>query len=139
MAKPSPIPLADLRKTAEARLADARSLCDSGRYDGAIYLCGYAVEMALKVRLCKHLKWPEFLPAGLDDQLYRSIMTHKFDTLLSLSGREEKLKNSSLWVHWNTVATWEPDMRYKLGNATKAQAEDMIDAARELVKFLCSR
>lgn len=46
----------DLTSTARAHLADARLLARNGRYDGAVYVCGYAVEIALKARICRTLK-----------------------------------------------------------------------------------
>lgn len=41
-----------LKDIIQARLDDADALQVAGRYDGAIYLCGYAVELALKCRIC---------------------------------------------------------------------------------------
>src|SRR5437660_12799334 len=38
----------DLRAIARARLRDAQALLRAKRFDGAFYLCGYAVELALK-------------------------------------------------------------------------------------------
>jgi len=54
------IDVAELDKIAEARLDDARALLTASRYDGATYLCGYAVEVALKARVCRVLNWPTF-------------------------------------------------------------------------------
>jgi HEPN domain-containing protein len=48
--------LVDLTNLAKARLEDAELLNTHGRYDSAQYLCGYAVELALKTRICKTLK-----------------------------------------------------------------------------------
>jgi HEPN domain len=39
-----------LKAIADARIDDAQALFSAGRYDGAVYLCGYAVEVALKHR-----------------------------------------------------------------------------------------
>ncbi len=50
----------ELRQIARARLADAAALHDKRRYDGAIYICGYAVEVALKARICQTLSWNGF-------------------------------------------------------------------------------
>ncbi|NLJ29092.1 MAG: HEPN domain-containing protein [Deltaproteobacteria bacterium] len=49
------IAINDLRKIAQARFKDADVLLKAWRYDGAIYLCGYAIELALKARICKIL------------------------------------------------------------------------------------
>jgi HEPN domain-containing protein len=51
---------AELRKIARERLNDAKELLKAGRYDSAIYLGGYVVEIALKSRICKILKWKGF-------------------------------------------------------------------------------
>jgi hypothetical protein len=40
----------NLSETSRARLMDAEVLLQSERYDGAVYVCGYAVEIALKKR-----------------------------------------------------------------------------------------
>ena len=45
----------ELRALARARLKEAQILFAAKRYDAATYLCGYAVEMALKARICKTL------------------------------------------------------------------------------------
>jgi hypothetical protein len=45
----------ELHRIAQARLEDAEALFRSGRYDGAIYIGGYAIEMALKARICETL------------------------------------------------------------------------------------
>ena len=46
------ISIADLRAIAVARLDDAKALSANGRADGAAYVCGYAIELALKARIC---------------------------------------------------------------------------------------
>jgi hypothetical protein len=50
----------ELRTLARARLKDAQILFAAKRYGAATYLCGYAVEMALKARIGKTLGWANF-------------------------------------------------------------------------------
>jgi hypothetical protein len=71
------ISLAELDSIARAHLDDARALLAAGRFDGASYLCGYAVEVALKARICRTLNWPEFPSTGGEFQAYRSFQTHE--------------------------------------------------------------
>ena len=52
----------ELRKIASERLKDADALLAADRYDGAIYLGGYVVELALKSRICVVLNWKGFPP-----------------------------------------------------------------------------
>ena len=50
----------ELKQIARARLKDAEVLLGAKRYDGASYLCGYALEVALKAKICETLKWKSF-------------------------------------------------------------------------------
>lgn len=79
------ITLKDLRLIARARLQDSEVLFKAGRYDGAAYLAGYAVEIALKTRICKTLKWLGFPETAKEFENYASLKTHKLDVLLHLS------------------------------------------------------
>lgn len=115
---------------------DAEVLSHAGRYDGAIYLCGYAVEMALKARICRTLGWLGYPATSGEFQYYRSFQTHNLDVLLHLTGIEERMKRQWL-AEWSAVATWDPEVRYKpIGNATQQDAARMIDAAERLMRVL---
>lgn len=83
---------AELKRLAIARLADAETLSKAKRYDGAIYLCGYAIELGLKFRICKTLRWKAFPETSADFQGLMSFKTHELNTLLRLSGIEETVK-----------------------------------------------
>jgi len=126
----------DLTKIARARLRDAEVLYRSRRYDGAIYLCGYAVEIALKARICRTLSWPGDPSTGGEFQNYQSFRTHNLDVLLHLSGVEEKVK-TTLMTEWSAVTAWDPEARYKpIGSTTRQAAELMIASARVLLRTL---
>ena len=130
------IDVAKLRKIARARLNDAIALRKARRYDGAVYVCGYAVEVALKARVCKHLRWAGYPASGKEFENYKSFKTHNFDTLLTLTGVELMIKTKHM-AEWSGVAIWEPEMRYReVGSATQQDAEAMIDAARTLLSKL---
>jgi HEPN domain-containing protein len=128
--------LADLDLIARARLDDAKALLTAGRYDGAGYLCGYAVEVALKARICRVLNWSEFPSTSSEFQAYRSFQTHELDVLLRLSGQEPRIKGR-FFSSWNAVAIWKAESRYDIvGKIQKPDAESMIVAAEELLRVL---
>ncbi len=130
------IPVIELDKIARARLDDAKTLLSAGRFDGATYLCGYAVEVALKARICRTLNWPEFPSTSGEFQAYRSFQTHELDVLLRLSGQEPKIKQNHFTI-WNTVAVWKVESRYNvIGTAQQADAVAMIQAADGLLVVL---
>ncbi len=86
----------DLQKIARARLRDAEVLLRARRFDGSIYVCGYAVEIGLKARICRTLRWAGFPDSKTEFQGYASFRTHDLDVLLHLSGRESMIKTRVL-------------------------------------------
>jgi hypothetical protein len=76
----------ELRRIARARLGDAEALFAAHRYDGAMYLCRYAVELALKARICRTLHWDGFPSTAGEFASYQSFRTHNLDVLLNLAG-----------------------------------------------------
>ena len=130
------IQVGELENIALARLEDARALLAAGRFDGATYLCGYAVEVALKARICTTLRWQGFPNTRREFEGFRSFQTHELDVLLRLSGQEPRIKQDHFGV-WNKVATWKPETRYSaVGTAQEPDATAMISAAKELLAVL---
>lgn len=126
----------NLWDTARARLQDAETLLQSQRYDGAVYVCGYAVEIALKERICRTLNWPEFPSTRGDFISLQSFRTHDLDILLHLSGVEQEIKKERL-AEWSSVAAWNPEARYyPIGSTTAAEAAQMVKSAKVLLEAL---
>jgi hypothetical protein len=101
-----------------------------------VYLCGYAVELALKERICKTLGWQGFPETRQEMQGYRSFMVHDLDVLLHLSGVEQRIKTQHL-ADWSLVAKWEPQLRYQpICQTTRQHALDMLRAVQTLTRVL---
>lgn len=126
----------EVRRIASARLRDAKVLLAAKRYDGAVYLCGYAVELALKARICKTLKWPGYPESNKEFEPLKSFRVHDLDVLLRLTGREAAVKAGN-FVEWSAVAAWNPEARYKpIGSANAGDAKLMLESAAVLLKKL---
>jgi len=122
-----------LKKRARSKLKDADILLDNKRYDGAIYLCGYVIELILKARTCRTLNWTGFPETNNEFRNFQSFRTHNLDVLLSLSGLEEKIKLHHFF-DWNLVNQWNPEMRYAdVGIVTATEARAMINAVKNLI------
>jgi hypothetical protein len=123
----------DIKAIAKARLKDAQVLLRGNRFDGAIYLCGYAIELALKARICQTLKWGGYPASNAEISDYRSFKTHDLDVLLHLSGIEDKVK-ATLLAEWSAIAQWSPESRYSLiGKATRSDACLMVTSTKVLL------
>jgi HEPN domain-containing protein len=126
----------ELKQIARARLKDAEVLLSAKRYDGASYLCGYAVEVALKAKICEILKWKGFPSSNAEFRNYQSFKTHSLDVLLVLSGVEEKIKKR-YFRSWSVVAEWDPEARYEpAGKVSEGQARSMIESTKVLMAAL---
>ncbi|MBI4312373.1 MAG: hypothetical protein HY681_11420, partial [Chloroflexi bacterium] len=107
-----------------------------GRSDGAVYLCGYAVEMALKARICRTLRWEGFPETNAEFRDYQSFRIHDLAVLLHLSGIEHSVLDR-FPVQWAAVSKWNPESRYApIGTTSLQEATDMIEAARIIVRAL---
>ena len=122
----------EIEEIIQARLIDAEVLLDASRFDGSVYLCGYAIELGLKARICKTLQWDEYPTSGK----YSTFKTHDLDVLLHFTGLEDKVKLKHM-AEWFIVAQWNPEARYKpIGSIKKDDAKEMLDSAKELIKLL---
>lgn len=121
----------DLKSLALRRLEEAKLLRDNGYYDGAVYLCGYVVETALKARICKHLKQSHYQDTGQHKNIFS---THEFDRLLMLAGLSDQVnvahpRNRRLYANWSIVTEWKPEDRYSpIGTSTRDKADTVIEA-----------
>ena len=126
----------EIIKIAKARLEEAEILAASNRYEGAIYLSGYAIELGLKAKICKTLKWSGYPSTRNEFKEYSSFKTHDLDVLLHLSGSEKSVKNTFL-AEWSIVATWDPESRYNpIGQVSLNDAQLMISSVKTLMAKL---
>ena len=125
----------DLKKTSEERLDDVKVLYTNNRYDGAMYLSGYVLEIALKARICKLLNISEYPDDAKFKQVY---LTHDFDVLLKLSGLENELKTGdpSLFTDWSIVTGWNPIMRYQVMGKTKKDIRTMMVSLFNIFRWI---
>ena len=126
----------DLRAIAAARLDDAQILLANGRYDGAGYICGYAIELSLKARICDTLNWGGYPMTRKEFENLQTFKTHNLDVLLLLSGREHAIKQTH-FADWSIVGAWNPEARYTaVGSASQADAHAFVQSTAILLPIL---
>jgi len=94
----------DLQKMAEERVADAAVLLDAGRFHAAYYLCGYAVEYALKACIARQVREFDFP----DRKVVNDSYVHDLTKLLNVSRlaqlhRDEVDQSDSFAENWVIV------------------------------------
>jgi hypothetical protein len=120
---------AEYRAVAQERLADAQALFSAGRFAGAYYLAGYAIECALKACITR-----QFMRHDIPDrELVRRIYVHDLTALVRLAPgldqalRQERASDQQFEVFWTEVLRWSESTRY-LATNTRGNAADLITA-----------
>jgi HEPN domain-containing protein len=132
------------------RIKDASALIKSRRYPAALYIAGYAIEVALKYKICRSLQFRQGFPETKQELItchtsinqgniqplliqLGDIRNHDLNKLLFYSGEELKIKNN-FFSEWVIVAQWSPENRYKKIRVLQKTAELYFKAARKIIK-----
>jgi hypothetical protein len=112
----------DLQKMAEERVADAAALLDAGRFQASYYLCGYAIECALKACIARKTREFDFPDRKLANDSY----VHDLTKLLKVAAMDgllqvEEGRNHDFATNWAIVKDWSEASRYNAA-ITAAQA-----------------
>ncbi len=135
--------ISEQSKASKHRLDDARALLNAGRWRGAMYLSGYAVECLIKTKLmriygCRNLH-------ELEDELQRrnilashaTVFTHHLELLLRLTQTFDRLRqNRILWPQFSIINRWMPAWRYTSDLANRQDAEDFLEAVENLMNWI---
>jgi len=119
---------AEFQELAERRLAEAKALLDLGKWDGAYYLAGYAVELALKPCIIKMLMEADAFP---DRDLSKNCYTHAIEKLVVLAKLDGPRKvatdaDPELRANWLLARDWSEEKRYH--RIEEAEAKELYTA-----------
>lgn len=129
-----------LRKLAESRLDEARILLVNGKWTGAYYLTGLAIECALKSCLASEVKQHDFP----DKQFVNAMYVHNLENLFKLSAalwvslQAEMQGDARLAVNWSTIKDWDDGKRYSVVGELESKAlfESATEAPSGLMVWL---
>ena len=121
-----------LQAFAEQRLGDAEALLASERWSGAYSMSGYAVELALKARVLKHLAESDFVFGAAPQKMQlRDYWIHDLYKLIGYSGLESELTRQMsadprFAESWSVVKEWSEMARYH--ETSEIDAKDLLTA-----------
>lgn len=124
----SSVQQADFQALAQVRLDEAQLLFADGRYDGAYYLAGYAIECAVKACIAKPTTAHAFPPRPEE---VRRMYSHNLADLVKVAELEaERVRARSqdpiFARYWKVVASWNEQSRY--ARWTQRQAAELVEA-----------
>ena len=115
----------EFQELAQTRLEEAKALLDLGKWDGAYYLAGYAVEFGLKACIIKTLMATDAFP---DKEFSRNCYTHSIAKLLGLAKLDVVLDaamnaDPDLLINWSVARDWSEEKRYHRISRAEAEAQ----------------
>ncbi|MBY0481092.1 MAG: HEPN domain-containing protein [Chitinophagaceae bacterium] len=131
----------EIKKLADQRLREAQVLFQNGMCDGAFYLAGYSVELALKAKICERLGIPNLFDEANTvtnsikgiGEIRKTLKTHNLFTLLIFSGLKIQFDNdkatSKELAKANSLLfnAWDENARYKpCGHVLDKDVEKLI-------------
>lgn len=116
---------AEFQQLADVRLQEAKLLLDAGMWNGAYYLAGYAVELALKACIIRMLLSTDEFP---HKEFSRNCYTHSLDDLIKvarLANDRDIAMNADvlLEANWTFIKDWTEQKRYHM--ITQIEAESL--------------
>lgn len=102
-----------LKELALLRLQEAEVLFANGFFDGSAYLCGCAIELVLKARICATLGVAEYPEKGT--RLREAMKSHGLEDLGLLAGLAHDLTSArpALLANWSLMIEWKPEWKYE--------------------------
>ena len=144
------IPIQTLKYLISNKIKDAKTLMENKRLATSIYIAGYAVEIALKYKICRTLHFNQGFPETKQEinnyltYINRNnaqplsirlvdIRNHDLNQLLFYSGVELLIK-SSFFPEWAIVNQWNPELRYKKSRVLQKTAESYYESATKIIR-----
>jgi hypothetical protein len=120
----------EFQSLATERLEDAAALLKAGRYAGAYYVSGYAIECALKACIAAKTKQDEFPPKEA-----AKYYVHDLPKLLDFAGLAPAFeldagRDPALGANWAIVKDWTEEARY--AGRGEQQAREILGAINDV-------
>ena len=136
----------ELKQLTQLRLKEANALCDKQLYDGACYLAGYCIELALKAAICKRMGTPNFFDT-IKPETARAFKIHNLEELVTLAGLRTQFNqqinnNIQFQNNWSTIKTtinWSEQLRYQMGKNqldTQAMLSALTDTQNGILPWI---
>lgn len=106
----------ELRQLAQDRILDAKALLDAGRWAGAYYLAGYAVECGLKACILAYVEKSGAI--FKNKKFLEGCWTHELEKLVITADLQVELgtaiqANLTFAIFWGVVKDWSEMSRYE--------------------------
>lgn len=102
-----------LQDLANIRFKEAKLLLDNGMYDGAYYLSGYVIELALKACIAKKTQEYSFPNKAIVNKNHTHVLKDLLKSAeLKIQLDNDKIRDPQLSSYWADVENWSNATRY---------------------------
>jgi hypothetical protein len=112
----------EIMRLSKERLSEAKILFDNGKFDGAYYLSGYSIELALKAKICERFCIPNLFTS--DEKKLQAIVgiNEVRKAVRTANNKSLSLGNSIFFQNWSE------DIRYKpCGSIGKPECGELLE------------
>jgi hypothetical protein len=135
----------EIRRLSQERLDEAEILYHNSKVDGAFYLSGYSVELALKAKICELICVPNLFDEqdrslnsieGISE-IRKALKTHNLKVLLIFSGLKDKFEtdkvaNQHLYLANSLIfEKWNESLRYKSCGLQPIEINNVIELLKD--------
>ncbi|HSF56397.1 MAG TPA: hypothetical protein VLA71_21750 [Algoriphagus sp.] len=138
------------------KLMDAEVLLINDRFATSVYIAGYAIELALKFKICKMFSFKHGFPEDKSEfEIYlnfnkskdklngivtqiRQIRHHDLTKLLFFSGAEFRIKENRL-EEWGIVTSWDPEIRYTISEVSSDEANLFFSSTKKIIDYILKK
>jgi HEPN domain-containing protein len=150
------IPKKNLKVLVDEKIMDVEVLLSNDRLATSVYIAGYAVELALKFKICKMFSFRHGFPEDKSEfEIYlnsekskdkldgvvtqiRQIRHHDLSKLLFFSGAEFRIKENVL-EEWVMVSSWDPEIRYTIRDIGKDEAIRFFSSTKKIIDYILKK
>lgn len=108
---------------------DSTLLKENARNNGAFYLIGYVIELALKICISNYFLSKHYPPDNFKKNHFK---IHDYEHLLSFTGLYKEMYSRSntdlLRQNWNIILQWNPEIRYSNVKKSDNELADIFSA-----------
>ena len=133
----------DFQQLADMRIDEAMVLLAQGKFDGAYYLAGYAVECGLKACIARLTSQDAYPPKP---KFIHDYYSHEIEKLVKTAGLTaqrdaDAAADPDLQANWQVVKDWSEESRYERKTAAEAQRliAAITDAAHGVLPWIKRR
>ncbi len=134
----------EIDKLVDKKFLDAELLIEHAEsINNSRYLAGYAIELALKAKICRHLDVPDLFSKEQvsKNDVSSPFRSHNLSSLMiyaGLHGKHSEALNddTDYYKKWQLVSNWKPSLRYNTQYCDRSKCMEFLKAVNFFIQWI---